>query len=262
MRPLGISTALYGWMERYRRDGIDWDWQRLFGDCAEAGVDAVETDPLPDKLTILRDLGLGVSSSYIGMQLWQPLQRPHIEDEILPVAERLAAASGSTIVMNADLPKDAPPESALDPRIQGENLSRIADAVAPLGLDVALHNHADHREAAQRDLDSVVLWSEPSVGLCIDTGWAVVSGHDPVQWITAHRSRVRALHLRTVAAGGVPAEDLTTGTPAMGPLLGALSGFDGWLILELWHPEPLQPARTMIEAVRRSTGLLRRIMAG
>jgi inosose dehydratase len=260
MNPRGISTALYGWMERYRRDGVGWDWRRIYGDCAEAGVDAVETDPLPDKLAILQDLGLTVSSSYIGMELWRPLRPREIDEHVMPVAERLAAASGTTLVLNADLPIAPPPESALDPRVQGANLSAIADAVAPLGVNVALHNHADNRSAAQRDLDSVVRWADSSVGLCIDTGWAVASGHDPVQWISQHAARVRALHLRTVAADGLPGEDLTTGTPAVGPLLDAMPGFDGWLILELWHPEPMQPRRSMIEAVRRSALLLRSII--
>jgi sugar phosphate isomerase/epimerase len=249
--PRGIATALYGWMERYAREGVEWDWERIYGDCAESGVDAVETDPLPEKVRILERLGLRVSSSYIGIPLDEPLPERVFDDSILPVARRLADAGGTTLVMNADV--------SSTPEILGENLTRIAERVAPLGLEVALHNHADEPRRASAELSAVLDHADP-VGLCIDTGWAVVSGHDPVAWAREHASRVKAFHLRTVDAAGTPVEDLTTGAPDIPSLLGAVPDFGGWLILELWHPEPLVPRASMIEATRRSVRLLRDLL--
>lgn len=259
MTARGISTALYGWMERYAREGQAWDWERIYSDCAEAGVDAVETDPLPEKVRVLERLGLRVSSSYIGIPLAEPLAAGMLDERVLPVARRLADAGGTTLVLNADVPDSPPADPAATPVNIGRNLTRIAELVAPLGLEVAMHNHADEPVRAAAELDAVIRHADPSVGLCIDTGWAVVAGADPVAWARDHAARVRAFHLRTVDAAGVPAEDLTTGDPSIAGLLAAVPDFGGWLILELWHPQPLQPQGSMIAANRRSVELLRRL---
>lgn len=262
MTPRGVATALYGWMERYRRDGVQWDWRALYGACAEAGVDAVETDPQPEKLAILRDLGLAVSASYIGLPLTLPYERLEVERTVLPVAERLAAAGGRDLILNADQVDWSAPvaTTAEDARRQGDSLSRIAELVAPLGLAVALHNHASERASAQHDLDSVVLHADPSVGLCVDIAWAAVAGHDPLDWLRRWPNRIRCLHLRN-QRGAVPTEDLLEGELDIAALLAALPDYSGWLTLELWHPETMVPERSMTEDTRRSADWLRRLTA-
>lgn len=256
MRPAGVATALYGWMERAARDGVDWDWHSLYGACAAAGVDAVETDPTPPKLAILERLGLRVSASYVGIPLH--IGDVDIDGRVLPVAERLAAAGGRDLILNADQDDWSVPlrKTADDARRQGEQLSRIAARVAPLGLRVSLHNHADDAGNAARDLESVVVHADPAVGLCIDTGWALVAGHDPVAWAREHGDRVFAMHLRS-QRGRTSTEDLLDGELDVAALIAALPQYDGWLTLELWHPEPLEPTGTMGDAVRRSAAHLR-----
>jgi sugar phosphate isomerase/epimerase len=245
-------------MERYKRDGVEWDWRSLYGACAEAGVDAVETDPQPEKLAILGDLGLAVSGSYIGLPLTLPFERLDVDAAVLPIAERLAAAGGRDLILNADQVESSDPvdKTEDDARRQGENLSRIADLVAPLGLSVALHNHASDRENAQRDLDSVIVHANPSVGLCVDVAWAWVAGHDPLDWVRRWPERIAYLHLRNTR-GVVPTEDLLHGDLDLAALLEALPDYRGWLTLELWHPDTMTPQRSMIEATRRSADWLR-----
>ena len=257
MTPL-VATALYGWMERAKRDGRPWDWESLFTACAETGVDGVETDPTPEKLAILQRLDLRVSAAYVGLPLYLPFEQLDLDTHLVPVAARLADAGGRDLVLNVDQadwgnPVPRTPEHA---RRAGENLSRIAELVAPLGLRIALHNHANDPETARLDLAAVVEHADPAVGLCIDTGWALVAGHDPVDWVRAHRDRVHALHLRN-QRGRTPTEDLLDGDLDVPGLLAALGDFDGWLTLELWHPEPLQPERSMADDVRRSAEYLR-----
>jgi inosose dehydratase len=263
MTPRGVSTALYGWMERYRRDGIQWDWATLYSTCAAAGVDAVETDPQPEKLAILRDLGLTVSGSYVGLPLTLPFERLDIESAVLPVAERLASAGGANLILNADQVDWSHPVDKTDDdaRRQGENLSRIAELVAPLGLTAALHNHASERQNAQRDLDSVVQYADPAVGLCVDVAWAWVAGQDPVEWLQRYPERIRCFHLRN-QRGPAPTEDLLDGELDIAALLAALPGYSGWLTLELWHPEEMTPQRSMLEDTRRSAEFLRGLPGG
>ena len=85
-----------------------------------------------------------------------------------------------------------------------------------------------------------------------------MAGPDPVGWLREHADRVRAVHLRN-QRGGVPTEDLLDGDLDFADVMDALSGFDGWLTLELWHPESMQPTTSMVEATRRSADLLRRL---
>lgn len=258
MRIRGVSTALYGWMERFAREGIEWNWDSLYGACADAGVDAVETDPFPEKLAILHRLGLRVSSSYVGIPLTVPFNEIDLAGRILPTAERLANAGGTTLLLNADPVEwgDGAAKTLNDAKLQGENISRIAEEVKKLGLETALHNHSADHDDAQRDLESVVLHASEDVGLCIDTGWAVVAGHDPIAWARAYPARVLALHLRTIA-GDAPAEDLATGEPRINDLLDALPEFTGWVGIELWHPHSMNPRGRMVDAVRRSAELVR-----
>lgn len=258
MTARGISSALYGWMEAYARDGVDWDWDRIYGDVAAAGFDAVETDPTPAKVAVLDRLGLRVSSSYVGMSLDDPLSEERLEERVLPVARRLAEAGGATLVMNAD----PTPGVALDPRVVGGNLSLVADRVAPLGLRVALHNHAPEPERFAAEVASVLDHADASVGFCLDTGWAAVAGADPVAFARDHADRMLAFHLRTVDADGVPAVDLTAGTPDVRALLDAVPGFDGWLIAELWHPAPYHADVSFPDANARSVQHLRSLPAG
>jgi sugar phosphate isomerase/epimerase len=255
--PAGVATALYGWMERARRDGLEWDWRSLYTACAAAGVDGIETDPQPEKLAILRDLGLAVSGSYLGL----PLAAPELDLDaaVQPLAERLAGAGGRVLTLNADPLPGAGPRTADDARRQGERLSRAAELVRPLGLRVALHNHADRFEDARLDLASVVEHAADGVGLCIDVHWAAVAGHDPVAWAGEHADRVLGLHLRN-GRGRVPTEDLADGDVDVAAVLAALPGYREWLTLELWHPDTMTPQRSMAEDTRRAADFLRALV--
>jgi inosose dehydratase len=259
MRPAGIATALYGWMERYRRDGVDWDWRLLYGACAAAGVDAVETDPQPDKVAILQDLGLAVSGSYLGLPLTHP-EPLDLRATVLPLAERLAASGGRTLTVNADPRPGGAARTADDARREGERLSALAALVQPLGLRIAVHNHADRCDDASLDLEAVIRYADDAVGLCIDAHWATVAGHDPVRWATEHAPRVFGLHLRN-GRGPVPTEDLLEGDVDVPALLAALPGYDGWLTLELWHPDSMTPERSMEEDTRRAADALHTLVS-
>ncbi|SFI85808.1 Xylose isomerase-like TIM barrel [Paenibacillus sp. UNC496MF] len=260
MKIIGYSSNLYGWSERWKSDGKAVDWRAIFRACADAGLDAVEIDADAGQLALLREFGLAVSASYVGLQLHGDYDA--VEAGALPVAERLAAAGGKDLLVNADpyggwkqaLPK---PEDLV--KRQGDNLSRLAArAEADFGLRLSLHNHAADRHNAEADLRSVVECADAAVGLCVDTGWAHVAGCDPVGWVRRYPERIAAFHLRN-QRGRVPAEDLTEGDIDFRALADAMAdaNYEGWLALELWHPRETMPARSMEEDVRRSLAMLR-----
>lgn len=250
---------MYGWIERRvlerNEDAIDV----ILRDCAESGLDALEIDPSNENLEKTRSLHMRVSGSYWGGPLHEPWEALRADNVVLPMVERLLAVGATHFVVNAD------PKGGWDHRLektedelrrQGENLSRLAELVRPLKL--SFHNHGHTQVLAEADLRSVIDYADSSVGLCVDTGWAHVAQCDPVAWATLHPDRIFAVHLRN-QRGDVPTEDLLQGDIDMRAFVGALetAGYNGWLTLELWHPQETQPVRSMVEDVRRSIDYLR-----
>lgn len=265
MNILGIASNLYGWQERYREEGKDMSYANIFRDLALAGYDAVEATADPETVALARACNLTISASYIGLPLHEAFAPGALEDKVLPTAILLAEAGGSDLLVNADpkggwhasLPKDEE-----DSKRQGENLTRIATRLAPYGLNVCMHNHAADPHNANADLRSVVRHAGTEVGLCVDTGWALVSGCDPLDWVRRYPERIHALHLRN-QHGPVPSEDLLEGDMDMAQFLRSLAdlGYRGWLAMELWHPPATAPQRSMLEDARRSVNFVRQCMA-
>jgi inosose dehydratase len=211
---------MYGWTERWKMDGKKPHWEELFRACAEAGLEAVEIDADTEKLKLARSFGLAVSASYVGLPLHIPFNNLDVEKTVLPFAERLAVTEGSDLLINADPIswKNVVPKAEDHFKQQGENLSRISELVAPMGLEVCLHNHAADNHNAKGDLRSVIQYADQSVGLCVDSGWAHVSGCNPIEWVNAYTERVYAFHLRN-QYGNVPSEDLLEGDIDIASLL-------------------------------------------
>jgi inosose dehydratase len=266
MKILGFATNMYGWTERWKMDGRPQphSWDDLLRECAEAGLDAVEIDATPEKLALARKYGLAVSASYLGLQLHEPFETLQFDKEILPFADRLAASGGKDLLLNADpwgsWTNPIPKQEEHFQR-QGDNLSRIAELIAPFGLQVCLHNHAADPYNAEGDLRSVARYADPKVGLCVDTAWAHAGGCDPIAWIRDYPQRIRYFHLRN-QKGRWPTEDLLEGDIDFRELIAAASknGYEGWLSLELWHPHEIVPVRSMIEDVHRSITYLQKLL--
>ncbi|MGP4081596.1 sugar phosphate isomerase/epimerase family protein [Pseudalkalibacillus sp. R45] len=255
MEIFGYSTAMYGWFDRYWAEKKkEPSWDEVFQDCVDAGMDAVEIDPRPELIQLADSYGLSISGSYVGLPLHE--SEIDIEEVVMPIARRLAEAGGRDLLVNAD-PKGgwsvSLPKSEDETKNQGMHLTRISEAVSGLGLKVSLHNHADDPHNADADLRSVIEFSSHDVGLCIDTGWAHVAGHDPIRLVSDYPERIYAFHLRN-QKGSIPTEDLTAGEIDMERLIAALDKvhYKGWLTFELWHPEETKPQRTMVEDTKLS----------
>lgn len=261
----GYSSAMYGWRQRARDDGRPDDAASVARDAAAAGLDALESDARMDIYPHLAAAGLRVSAQYLGLTLYDTWDAVQAEERVLPATRRLAEHGGTDLLVNPTAPRgDSGPLLKSDEQVrrQGEHLSRLAELVAPLGVRVCVHNHATRFELTDADLRSVVEHSAPGVGLCVDTGWAHTSGHDPLAWIRTYPRRVLAVHLRN-QRGAVPAEDLLEGELDVPAIVAALldSGYRGWLSMELWHPAATAAQRSMVEDVRRSVTYLRGLVA-
>lgn len=264
MNIIGYSSNLYVWQERYKTDGHDTSLETIIRDCAEAGLDAVEVAPKQETVNIVQSNGLKISGTYLGLSLHEPYDALQIEKTVLSVANGLVVAGGTDLILNAN-PKGewTNPQKKTEEELkrQGDNLSRIARLVQPLGLKVSLHNHAAAYLLADGDLRSVVDFADPLVGLCVDTGWAHTAGHDPIQWVLKYPERITAFHLRN-QIGTTPTEDLLDGEINIPLLFGILRDirYTGWMGLELWLTQKTNPQRSMIENVNRSIQYLKSLV--
>jgi inosose dehydratase len=77
-----------------------------------------------------------------------------------------------------------------------ERLQQAADIVRARGLDVALHPHAaTHIESIE---ETEAMLDRTDIGLCVDTGHAIVGGGDPSALARRHAERLRHVHLKDV----------------------------------------------------------------
>ncbi|MFN3273383.1 MAG: sugar phosphate isomerase/epimerase family protein [Paracoccus sp. (in: a-proteobacteria)] len=83
-------------------------------------------------------------------------------------------------------------------------VNRLGVATAAHGVKIALHTEAHSVFAAARDIDLMMLLTDPVfVGLCPDTAHLVLMGGDPVQIVDRHHERVLIAHWKD-ATGPMP----------------------------------------------------------
>jgi len=261
----GIAANRWAWVSEAGRPETEKTLDTFLREATEAGYEAVEA----------ADEGLGRAAQSYGLKVCGtyasgPFHRPwgelDAESAFLAPARVVAALGGDYLVVNVD-PKgswsqrERISEDAL--KRQGENLSRLAAAVSPMGLRLLLHNHADSTPLHLDDLRSVTEFSVPEVGVCLDTGWALVSDDDPVARARGLGSRLGGLHLRN-HRGKTPTEWLGAGDMAMGAFVQALKdiGYAHWLTTELWHRADTTATISLVEAQQSTVSLLRRLWMG
>ncbi|TDQ39113.1 sugar phosphate isomerase/epimerase family protein [Aureibacillus halotolerans] len=257
----GFTSNLWVWSERFKLDGREWDLETCLNECAQSGLNGIElnADQLEGMYKQVQSAGLAVSASYIGLELHKEGLGKELKERILPIAEQLVSLKGTDLLVNADADFNATTafKTEDDFKRQGEHLSMIAELLEPYKLNTAMHNHAAIHEHAVGDLRAVTAYSSPSVGLCVDTGWALTSGCNPQEWVEKYPEKVFAVHLRN-QFGSVPTEDLIEGDISMPAFIDALKAaqYEGWISLELWHRKDTNAERTMLEDYRLSIDYL------
>jgi inosose dehydratase len=156
--------------------------------------------------------------------------------------ERLAAAGREAEQLRTALPPDAFERS----------VERINDAVERCrsrGVDVVFHHHAGTYVESPAEIEALL--ERTDVGICFDTGHALVGGGDPVEVARLCGSRIEHLHLKDV--DGAILERLRRGEIGLAQAwpdgifcpfgdgavdlaavlaLPELAGYDGWIVLE------------------------------
>ncbi len=115
------------------------------------------------------------------------------------------------------------------------------------GVKLAIHNHGkNHRYGSIEQLKEIFSKSSDNIGLCLDTGWALDSGVDPVEYIELFKDRLYGVHLKdfNFDENGHPLETvLGTGELNLKAVIDKLNdiGFDGYISLE-YEGDASEPA--------------------
>lgn len=123
-------------------------------------------------------------------------------------AVEIARSLGISVVFVPAIPPDARPSDASGWAAFGQALAEAGKPLQDAGLEFGWHNHnfefAD-LGGTEFPLDLILQGSE-DLRLEIDVAWVEVGGQDPLVWIENYADRIRAAHIKDIAAAGT-AED-------------------------------------------------------
>ncbi len=100
-----------------------------------------------------------------------------------------------------------------------EILNQRGEALRPLGIGVAYHNHNLDFAPIGKTTGWDILWRETQpdlVGYEVDIGWVQLAGLDPVRFLDKARGRVKLLHVRDMAESQPAGYRIAMGSPAVG----------------------------------------------
>jgi sugar phosphate isomerase/epimerase len=150
-------------------------------------------------------------------------------------------------------------------------LNRLGAVLHAKGVRLALHTEAHSIFASARDVDLMMLLTDPAyVHMCPDTAHIVVAGSDPIQVVERHHERMIIAHWKD-ALGPMPADTPIdehiherhqpyfcgfglgrVDWPAWARLLRD-RGYEGWAILELdAAPDPVRDIANGLTLVRQA----------
>ncbi len=212
---------------------------------AEIGYAGVETAGFPgttpqEARRLFDDLGLTVVAAHT------PLPVGEQQNQALDVAAQLGCDRIVCAALRPD-PYYASPDQI---RKTCDLVNEAAEIASANGLKLGMHNHWWEFEP----VDGVYpyrAWLEylnPAVFFEIDTYWARVAGHDPVQVLQEFGARAPLLHLKDgPGVQGEPNVALGEGVMDIPAIVQASAGVAEWLIVEFDHC-----ATDVLEAVARS----------
>jgi len=100
-----------------------------------------------------------------------------------------------------------------------ETLNQRGEALRPLGIGVAYHNHNLDFAPIGRTTGWEILMRETErdlVGFEVDIGWVQLAGLDPVRFLDKARGRVKLLHVRDMADSQPAGYRIAMGSPVVG----------------------------------------------
>ncbi|MFN2629941.1 MAG: sugar phosphate isomerase/epimerase family protein [Gaiellaceae bacterium] len=181
------------------------------------GYRAIESGPpgylAPDgaaAVELLRPFQIEVVATFLPLRLDD--EQGFVADlAALDRATEVLAATGGRLVILADAERPERVRASGRPERMRElawsdttldeaarRLERALERCAERGLRAAIHPHAATCLETQEETEAILERTPSELGLCLDTGHAVVGGADPLELARRYGSRLLHLHLKDV----------------------------------------------------------------
>jgi sugar phosphate isomerase/epimerase len=137
-----------------------------------------------------------------------------------------------------------------------ESFAQLEKLVREFRIPIAIHNHGPgSRYDKLESVLKAVEGRDPLIGVCVDTGHALRSKEDPVEWVKALALRVHGMHLKDVK-DATKFTVLGRGDLRLDSLFHVLSEMKFKPVISLEYEEspadPVPDIRECLEAARRS----------
>lgn len=219
-------------------------WSKVFRETALLGYTQVEgfNELYPD-----RKAALQIRELLIDNNLSMPaghFELTNLEermDDCVEIAELLRMS----IIFAPYLTPEQRPTSPEEWQRFAKRLNTVSERLKHKGYRFGWHNH-DYEFAAQSD-DTVpmetILEVAPHLEWEVDIAWIIKAGHDPLQWIEEHGTRITAVHIKDIAPEGEGLDedgwaDVGFGTVPWGHILADLQEKSRTQLYIIEHDDP------------------------
>jgi sugar phosphate isomerase/epimerase len=248
MAKLPIALQLYTVRDDAARDftgtiaavaGIGYGGVEIGGNTGGLSIRALKS--------LLDDHGLKIAGNHVGIDI--------LEKELGRVIEDNLSLANHNVVVPW-IAKERR-QSAESYRQLAASLNEIGEAMRAHGLVLSYHNHDFEfavLESGDIGLDVILQNTDPTlVKLELDTYWALVGGHNPVDFLKKHSGRISLVHIKDrdpgdgsfaeIGTGNLPLDEIVATAPSAGA---------AWLIVEqdVCKRPPLESARISYENLK------------
>ena len=233
--------------------------ERVLKEMSDLGLGATEFGPLgflpiqpEDRAKALAEHGMEAVGGFFPIIMHQENFDPL--PDTLNELESYTASGAKTLVLSAETGLEGydtkrPELDAHGWSVFFNNLERIKEAAAAIGVTAVLHPHVGTMVETEADVKKVLDGS--TIKFCLDTGHMIIGGTDPVKFAEDHADRVAHSHLKDVnlaIADRVQSGEITyyqgcvegmyvplgQGDVNVRSIVRSLikAGFNGWFVLE------------------------------
>ncbi len=207
-----VGSAPDSWGIWFPDDPKQTPWNRFLDEIAEAGYKWTELGPygyLPtDPAALRRELesrDLQVAGNFVMTDL--EVDYPEVEKEVISTAELLVSLNaGFLVLIPSTYTNLFTGEQLRPPRLDSDGWSRLLDNIHRLaemlrqrfGLQLVFHHHADTHVEYPEQVEALLDETDPSVGMCLDTGHYSYRGGDSADLMRRRHDRIPYLHVKSV----------------------------------------------------------------
>ncbi len=262
-----ITAQVFIWTQEMRKqkrtlaDGL----ADIFAGMAQAGFNNVElmsiffTPELRERtIALIRQHGFGVPIVYHGGPMHTPEGAEKTIGEALALAEVVRPAGTKTLNVNPAPKANKERKTDQELEAQAEAVNRLAKELRGKGMELILHHHDPEMMENAREWRHLL--KSTSAGLCLDLMWVARGGQDPLAILGEAGRRVASLHVRNMR-DGVCTEALGDGEIDYRRVAAHLKkiGYDGWVVVELFHEPGTAVTRPLVENLRLSREYAERV---